>query len=165
MESTAPVSDFGEVLIFLIGGITFIILALTVSRMLRPNRPNDEKLATYESGEEPVSAAWTQFNVRFYIIALIFILFEVEIVLLFPWATVFADPRLMEQTQGAWGIFAVVEALLFIIILGLGLAYAWNKGFLTWVKPSPKATPHDSPVAPELYQAINERYKQKVKGS
>ena len=94
------VSGFGEILLYIIGGTLFVIGGLVTSSLIRPSRPNPAKLATYESGEEPVSTAWTQFNVRFYIIALIFILFEVEIVLLFPWATVFADKELIRQTDG-----------------------------------------------------------------
>lgn len=126
--------------------------------LIRPNRPNAEKLATYESGEEPISSAWTQFNVRFYIIALIFLLFEVEIVFLFPWATVFADKELIEETDGRWGWFAVVEAVIFILVLGLGLAYAWVNGFLDWIKPDPSPTEYKSPVPKIYYEKINQRF-------
>lgn len=158
---TQSISGFGEVLLFLIGGIIFILVTLFVSRLIRPDRPNPEKLSTYESGEEPVSAAWTQFNIRFYIIALIFILFEIEIVLLFPWSTVFANKSLHEQTNGMWGWIAVVEASVFIIILAVGLAYAWVNGFLDWIKPAPKPTQYSSPVPKEHYTKINERYSKK----
>src|SRR5215510_10849603 len=102
-------SAFGEILLFIIGGIVFILVTLLVSRIVRPNRPNPEKLSTYESGEEPITAAWTQFNIRFYIVALIFLLFEVEIVFLFPWATVFANKKLIQETNGAWGWFSLIE--------------------------------------------------------
>ena len=83
-------SAFVEVLLFIIGGILFILVSFFVSSLLRPNRPNAQKLSTYESGEEAISSAWTQFNIRFYIVALIFLLFEVEILFLFPWATIFS---------------------------------------------------------------------------
>src|SRR5687768_5632341 len=116
------ISEFGEVLLFIIGGIMFVTGGLITSSLIRPNRPNPEKLATYESGEEPVSNAWTQFNVRFYIISLIFLLFEVEIVFLFPWATIFANKEMIEQTDGQWGWFALIEAVIFILVLALGLA-------------------------------------------
>lgn len=152
------ISAFGEVLLFIIGGIIFVVGGLVASRLIRPNRPNAEKLATYESGEEPISTAWTQFNVRFYIIALIFLLFEVEIVLLFPWTTVFAKKELIEQTNGRWGWFAVTEAVIFIAVLGLGLAYAWVNGFLDWIKPDPQPTEYKSPVPRTLYDKINEQY-------
>ena len=152
------ISEFGEVLLFIIGGALFIISTLFVSRLLRPNRPNVEKLAAYESGEDAVGPAWIQFNVRFYIVALIFLLFEVEIIFLFPWATVFAKKELIEQTNGKWGWFAVIEAVIFIVVLALGLIYAWVKGHLEWIKPDPQPTPHQSPVPKEFYQRINQQY-------
>jgi NADH-quinone oxidoreductase subunit A len=152
------ISAFGEVLLFIIAGVIFVAGGLFTSRLVRPNRPNAEKLATYESGEEPISTAWTQFNVRFYIIALIFLLFEVEIVLLFPWATVFAKKELIEQTNGRWGWFAVTEAVVFILVLGLGLAYAWVNGFLDWIKPDPQPTQYKSPVPKTYYEKINAQF-------
>jgi NADH-quinone oxidoreductase subunit A len=153
-------SPFGEILLYLIGGLLFISITLFVSRLIRPSRPNEQKLATYESGEEPISAAWTQFNVRFYIIALIFLLFEIEIILLFPWATVFAKKELLNETNGRWGWFAVTEAVIFIFVLVLGLAYAWVNGFLDWIKPSPQPTEYKSPVPKKLYDNVNVRYEQ-----
>ena len=80
------INGFGTVGLFIFGGLGFILIALIVGKLLRPHRPNEEKLTTYESGEDPINNAWGQFNLRFYIIALIFILFEVELVFLFPWA-------------------------------------------------------------------------------
>jgi NADH-quinone oxidoreductase subunit A len=158
-------SEFGEILVYLLTGIVFIMVTLLISRLIRPNRPNPEKLATYESGEEPISSPWTQFNVRFYVVALIFLLFEVEIVFLFPWATVFAKKELIEQTNGAWGWFSMLEMLVFVLILVVGLAYAWANGFLDWVKPNPAPTEINSPVPPELYQQLNQKYAVNAKGS
>lgn len=152
-------SGWGQVMLFLAGGLLFVGMALFVSRLLRPNRPNPEKNATYESGESPVGSPWIQFNARFYIIALIFILFEVEIVFLFPWATVFADKEIMEQTDGRWGWTSLIEMILFVGILALGLAYAWAKGHLDWIKPEQKVSDYHSPVPKKLYDQINERYK------
>jgi NADH-quinone oxidoreductase subunit A len=133
----------------------FIAFTLFISKLIRPNRPNPEKLSTYESGEQPVSSAWTQFNIRFYILALIFLLFEVEIVLLFPWSTVFADKKLIEETNGAWGWMALTEAVVFILVLAIGLAYAWVNGFLDWIKPDPQPTEYKSPVPKSYYEQIN----------
>jgi len=152
-------SAFGEVLLFFVAGVIFILVTLLVSRLIRPHRPNPEKLTTYESGEEPVGPAWTQFNVHFYIVALIFLLFEVEIVFLFPWSTIFANKELMDATDGAWGWYAVIEMVIFIFVLALGLAYAWVKGHLDWIKPEPKPTVFKSPVPKALYDAINEQYR------
>jgi NADH-quinone oxidoreductase subunit A len=151
-------SAFGEVLLYIIGGIIFILVSFFVSSLLRPNRPNTQKLSTYESGEEAISAAWTQFNIRFYIVALIFLLFEVEILFLFPWATVFSNQTLVQETNGMWGWFSVIEVVMFILILALGLAYAWVNGHLEWVKPEPDPTKVKSPVPAALYEKINERY-------
>ncbi len=151
-------SEFGEILVYLLTGVVFIMVTLLVSRLIRPNRPNAEKLSTYESGEEPISSPWTQFNVRFYVVALIFLLFEVEIVFLFPWATVFADKELIQQTDGRWGWFSMIEMLIFIAILALGLAYAWVNGFLDWVKPHQKPSEINSPVPKNLYDDINKKY-------
>jgi NADH-quinone oxidoreductase subunit A len=151
-------SAFGEVLLFIIGGILFIAVALFVSGLIRPNRPNEQKLSTYESGEEAVSSAWTQFNIRFYIVALIFLLFEVEILFLFPWTTVFAKKELIEETNGMWSWFAVIEMVIFIAVLAVGLAYAWVNGHLEWVKPEPDPTQVKSPVPHDLYQKINDQY-------
>ena len=91
------ISEFGGILLYIIGGSLFIVITLFVSRLIRPNRPSPEKLAPYESGEEAIGPAWIQFNIRFYIVALVFLLFEVEIIFLFPWATVFANKELIRE--------------------------------------------------------------------
>jgi NADH-quinone oxidoreductase subunit A len=157
-DQEAFLSGFGEVLLYIIGGVLFVLVAFFVSGLLRPNRPNAEKLSTYESGEEAITSAWTQFNIRFYIVALIFLLFEVEILFLFPWATVFASEELREQTNGLWGWFSVIEVVIFIALLALGLAYAWVNKHLDWIKPEPSPTQVTSPVPKGHYQNINDRY-------
>ena len=111
------ISGFGIVLLFIIGGIAFLILTLLVGKMLRPSNPSPEKQLTYESGEEPSGTAWGQFNVRFYVIALIFLLFEAELVFLFPWATVFGDEKLISDSGGLWTRFSMIETFIFIGIL------------------------------------------------
>lgn len=153
------ISEFGKILIFLIGGILFLSVSFLIAGLVRPNRPNEQKLETYESGEQPIGTAWPQFNMRFYIVALIFILFEVEIIFLFPWATVFANQKLLDETNGAWGWFSLTEMIIFILILALGLAYAWVNGLLDWIKPVSKPGDIDSVVPKELYSNINEKYK------
>ncbi len=160
-HSQAYLSEFGEILVYILAGIVFILMMFLVSRLVRPNRPNPEKLSTYESGEEAVSSPWVQFNIRFYVVALIFLLFEVEIVFLFPWATVFSNKKLISETAGAWGWFSMIEMVLFILILALGLAYAWTNGFLDWVKPNPRPASTNSPVPPNLYEELNKKYEKK----
>jgi len=159
-------SLLSQILIYTIGGTLFVSLALFVSRILRPNRPGVEKLSSYESGEIAQGSARVQFNLRFYVLALVFILFEVEVVFLFPWATIFADTELNTQTQGAWGWYTFVEMLVFIGVLALGLAYAWRMGHLDWIKSKPQQNEIQSPIPDSLYQALNEKYKNQksVKG-
>src|SRR4051794_9113775 len=108
MENS-QLSGFGVILLFIIGAVLFVLSILGLSKLIRPNRPNFEKMTSYESGEDPVGSAWGQFNTRFYIIALIFILFEVEMIFLFPWATVFGQKELIEGTNGLWGWFSLFE--------------------------------------------------------
>jgi NADH-quinone oxidoreductase subunit A len=118
---------FAGVLIFLVVGFIFLAIALILSRLIQSKgQPGIDKYIPYECGEVPEGSAWVRFNIRFYVFALIFIIFDVEIVFLLPWAVVFK--RL--------GLFAFVEGLIFIGILVAGLAYVWKKGDLEWVKPS-----------------------------
>ncbi len=118
--------DFANVLVYLAISVAFITVSLTAGWVLRPNRPTAEKLSTYECGEDAIGSAWIQFNVRFYIIALIFLIFDVEIAILFPWAVIFKDPELR--------LLALGEVFLFVGILVVGFAYVWVKGDLEWLK-------------------------------
>lgn len=152
------VSIFSQILLFVVGGSLFVVSALLVSRLIRPNRPSVQKLTSYESGETPQGPAWIQFNLRFYVLALIFILFEVEIVFLFPWSVVFANKQLIEQTDGGWGWYAFTEMLIFILVLVIGLAYAWKMGHLDWVKATPRTKDVDSPVPSKFYEQLNQKY-------
>lgn len=128
-----------------------MMITLLVGKILRPVRPNPEKNATYESGEEPVNVAWSVFNIRFYVVALVFLLFETELVFLFPWATVFADKELIAETDGLWGRFALIETFVFIGVLALGLVYVWRNGMLEWVKPKPKPSDYQSKIPSTAY--------------
>ena len=106
-------------------GLTAVLLAgllLWVASIVRPARPGREKLLTYESGVDPVGEGWSQSQVRYYIFALLFVVFDVEAVFIFPWAT-----RLE-----VYGMFGLIEMLIFVVILALGLLYAWRKKVLTW---------------------------------
>ena len=150
------ISGFGTVLLFLVGGVGFVMVTLLVGKILRPSRPNEEKNTTYESGEDPVSTAWNIFNVRFYIIALIFLLFETELVFLFPWGIVFADKEMIEATDGLWGNFSLIETFIFIGILTLGLVYVWANGMLDWIKPNPKVSDYQSKIPSEAYKHLKD---------
>jgi NADH-quinone oxidoreductase subunit A len=154
-------SAFGYILLFIIGALAFVAVAMGLARLIRPSRPNEEKLSSYECGEEPTGSAHGPFNLRFYIIALVFILFDVELIFLFPWATVFGQKPLIEQTDGVWGWFALTEMFIFVGILILGLAYVWVKGHLDWVKPEVQVPIFESKVPKTLYQQVNERYAER----
>jgi len=134
--------DFATAFIFLVVGSAFIAVNLVISRLLQPRHPSAVKLSTYECGELPVGQSWIQFNNRFYVIALVFLIFDVEIAFLFPWAVVFKE----------LGLFAFIEALIFIGILLVGLAYVWRKGDLEWDKPRTGKYARES--APELFQDL-----------
>ena len=116
--------DFGTAFIFVFIGILLVAAPLLIQRILSPQRKSLDKLSTYECGEAVEGPAWVKFNIRFYVVALIFIIFYVEVVFLFPWAVVYKE----------LGLFAFVEMMIFISVLALGLAYVWRKGDLEWVK-------------------------------
>ncbi|MBK8014014.1 MAG: NADH-quinone oxidoreductase subunit A [Deltaproteobacteria bacterium] len=121
--------DFAQVLIFTLVALGFVFVALSLARWVSPRFPSKDKGDTYECGERPQGPAWFNFNPRFYVVALIFVVFDVEIALTFPIAAAFRSWML----NGA-GWLAFVELLFFTAILVAGLAYAWRKGDLEWVK-------------------------------
>lgn len=120
-------TEFGRVFIFFLVGAIFVACGLVFAWLLRPHRWYPNKLTTYECGEVPVGDALMRFNTRFYVVALIFLIFDVEVVFLFPWAVVFQK----------LGMFALVEMLVFLVILFVGYAHVWVKGDLDWDRPEP----------------------------
>ena len=121
-------TDFGRVFIFFIIGAIFAAGGLITAWLVRPHRSYPGKLTSYECGEEPVGDAWVKFNIRFYVVALIFLIFDVEVVFLFPWAVVYKN----------LGSFAFVEMMIFLAILLVGYAYVWVNGDLDWDRPTPQ---------------------------
>ena len=117
--------QYAPVLVFLSLGLVFLVVTMLIGKLIRPEKPTPEKYTTYECGEDPVGSSWIQFNPRFYIIALIFVIFDVEVVFLFPWATIFQEI----------GLLGFIEMLIFVVILLVGLAYVWKNGDLDWIKP------------------------------
>lgn len=104
--------------------------SLLIAWIVRPHDPYPEKQETYECGMSPIGEAWGQFYVRYYLVALVFVVFDVEAIFLFPWATIFkrlSSPQMM-------GYWPTVEVAIFILILLAGLAYVWRKGDLEWVR-------------------------------
>ena len=119
--------DFLPIFIFTILAIALIGLPLAIQHLVAPRQnKGGDKLESYECGEIPEGSAWVKFNIRFYVIALIFLIFDVEIAFLFPWAVVYQE----------LGLLAFIEAFLFVFILLVGFAYVWAKGDLDWVKMS-----------------------------
>ncbi|MEX1025819.1 MAG: NADH-quinone oxidoreductase subunit A [Planctomycetota bacterium] len=127
--------DYLNVLVFAAVGIVFVAANMLVASVLRPKRKTDEGLETYECGEETIGDAWIQFDIRYYTVALVYVIFAVEIAFLFPWALVLRDAVYDTGAAAGAGIgaFALVEGVLFIVILFVGLAYVWAKGDLDWV--------------------------------
>jgi NADH:ubiquinone oxidoreductase subunit 3 (subunit A) len=124
LPNSGFLTSFSGVLAFIVVALGFLVVNLIAWKILRPSRFSEEKLTTYECGENPTGSAWVQFNIRFYVFALIFIVFDVEAVFLLPWAVVFRE----------LGMLAFVEGLVFIGILVVALAYVWRKGDLEWVR-------------------------------
>ncbi len=120
---------FATVAAFLFTAVAFVFGALLFGRLVRPARPALEKRSVYECGERPIGQAWFNFNPRFYIIAVIFVVFDVEIALTYPVAAVFN-----EWVQAGKGGLAYIELAMFLLILFLGLAFVWRKGDLDWIK-------------------------------
>ncbi len=120
-------TEFGVILLFFIIGFLFVAIGLIAAAIIRPHKPNPIKNSTYECGEEIIGEPWIRFNVRFYVIGLVFLLFDVEVVFLLPWAVIFKE----------LGWFAFIEMIIFVLILIVGLAYVWAKGDLDWEKPKP----------------------------
>jgi len=118
-------TEFGKVFIFILVAIVFVVAVIYFAWLLRPHRPTHEKLLTYECGENPQGSPWIKFNIRFYVVALIFLIFDVEVVLLIPWALVYQD----------YGLIGFAVGAIFLVLLGLGMAYEWGKGDLEWERP------------------------------
>jgi NADH-quinone oxidoreductase subunit A len=151
--------NFTFILFFILAAFLMVGGLLLLAKALRPHKPNSQKLSSYESGEETEGSAIVSFNIRFYIIAIIFLLFEVELVLLFPWATVFGNADLIAETNGQWALYSISEMFIFIFLLALGLVYSWREGHLDWAKSKTNATEFVSEIPMEAYVSINEKYK------
>jgi NADH-quinone oxidoreductase subunit A len=118
-------ADFSYIGVFAVIAILFGFVALGVAWLLSPKKPNPVKSGTYECGLETIGDTWVQFRAQYYIYALVFVVFDIEAVFLFPWAVAYGAPGI--------GLWAWGEALLFLAILTVGLVYAWRKGALRWM--------------------------------
>ena len=121
-------TEFGKIFVFILVAMIFVVVAVFAAKLIRPARPTKEKLLTYECGEDVIGSPWVKFNIRFYVVALIFLIFDVEVVLLIPWALVYKG----------FGFAGFLVGAIFLFLLGLGMAYEWRKGDLEWARPKPE---------------------------
>lgn len=120
--------NLGNVFVFSLLAVAFVVVNVAiVSRLLRPKKTEAAKATTYECGEPPVGSSWVRFDMRFYSVALVFLIFDVEVALMYPWARVF-------KTLAQAGPFVYFEMFFFVLVLGVGLVYVWRLGDLDWVK-------------------------------
>lgn len=133
-----------------------VLLAFFVSRMIAPKNPTPEKLTSYECGEDVVGSAWVPFNSRFYVIALVFLLFDVEMVFILPWATVFGS-HAAAKVDNRWGWLSLIEMFMFLGVLILGLVYVWVKGDLDWIRPNIIAPTVDTRIPASFYEKLNKQ--------
>ncbi len=124
MVSDEIFNNYLPVVLFTVIGVVFVAIALLMSRIVRPSNKTKEKLSTYECAETPVGDARIHFNIQYYLIVIVFLIFDVEVLFLYPWAVQF-------KQLGAIGL---VEMIIFIEVLIIGLAYAWRKEALEWIQ-------------------------------
>jgi NADH-quinone oxidoreductase subunit A len=155
-DHPTQLSAYGSILLIGVVGILLVCVTMFMAKLLSPNKPNPIKLSTYECGEETTGSSWVQFNPRFYVIALVFLLFDVELIFVFPWATVFGQSELI-AADTRWGWFTMVEMAIFLGILILGLVYVWVRGDLNWVKPKHTIPSVDTGVPLSAYEALNNK--------
>ena len=115
-----------SVSIFLVFGLGFVLVNLMVGKLVRPSLPNEEKMAIYECGEPTIGTSWVQFDLRFYIVALFYLVFDVEVALIYPWAVVYRQ----------FPLEALVLGTPFLAVVIIGYAYEWYSGSLDWVRSS-----------------------------
>ena len=124
MATNAFLDNYLPVAILTVIGVVFVAISLFMSRMVRPSKKTKEKLSTYECAEVPIGDARVHFNIQYYLIVIVFLIFDVEILFLYPWAVQF-------KHLGPMGFF---EMVIFIEVLVIGLAYAWRKEALEWIQ-------------------------------
>ena len=121
--------QYGTFAILAVVGAALYAVIMLVNRVMRPSLPHPGKLTTYECGVDAVGSGWSQMNIRYYVFAFLFVIFDVESVFLFPWAVILGG---LDDTTRVAPTFALVEMFVFIAILAVGLVYAWRKKVLTW---------------------------------
>ena len=133
--------NFANIALYLGLAAGFVVLMIAVGSLVRPSRPTKDKLMTYECGEVPVGPGRIQFNLRFYLVAFVFIIFDVEIAFMYPITAVYK-----KMVESGWGVMAFVEIAIFVSILLVGFVYAWSQGGLDWVMPQAGETEKERPA-------------------
>lgn len=127
------IMQYSTAFLLLFMAVVLVVMLLGLSRLIRPHNPSYEKELTYECGEDPVGSGWLRFNMRFYVVALVFVLFDVELALVYPVACIFKD--FMDANDSpALAVLMVVQLMFFFDVLGLGLVYILKKGDLDWIR-------------------------------
>ncbi len=121
--------QWGVFAILTIVGIGLYALIMFLNRLMSPRMPSPLKLTTYECGVEAVGTTWSQMNIRYYVFAFLFVIFDVETIFVFPWAIILGE---LDSTTAVSPVFALVEMAIFVAILAVGLLYAWRKKVLVW---------------------------------
>ncbi|MEM7037265.1 MAG: NADH-quinone oxidoreductase subunit A [Bacteroidota bacterium] len=132
LQEFGPIGEYLP--LFILGAIAIGLgfLLANLSRIIGPLRPNRVKESVYESGMDPVGTAHDRFSVKFYMVAMLFILFDIEIVFMYPWAVNFKELALFNMGMGGSGLFPLIEMFIFVVILFVGYIYVWKKGGLEW---------------------------------
>jgi len=156
MEDPGQISEYGKILLMAIIGTILVCATILLSRVLSPKNPNPIKLSTYECGEDALGTSWVQFNPRFYVIALVFLLFDVELIFIFPWATVFGN-TVLNGIDPRWGWLTLIEMALFIGVLIIGLIYVWKSGDISWIKPAHKTPKVAVDIPSAAYENLNNK--------
>ena len=121
--------QYGTLAILVVVGSVLYAVIMTVNRVMRPSLPSPDKLSTYECGVDPVGTGWSQMNIRYYVFAFLFVIFDVESIFIFPWAVILGE---LDGSTPVTALFALVEMFIFVAILAVGLVYAWRKKVLVW---------------------------------
>jgi NADH-quinone oxidoreductase subunit A len=134
IEASRELMQYATTFLLLAAALVVVMALLLINSLIRPSKPGEEKELTYECGEKPVGSGWLRFNIRFYVIALVFVLFDVEMALVYPVACIFGP--VTEAASGGFraGLMVFGELFFFIGVLFLGLVYIWKKGDLGWVR-------------------------------
>lgn len=156
MDDPAQLSEYGKILLIALVGVLLVCLTIMLAKFLSPKKPNPIKQSTYECGEDALGTSWVQINPRFYVIALVFLLFDVELIFVFPWATVFGSSTLV-AADARWGYFTLIEMGIFLGILVVGLVYVWKRGDIAWVKPSHQQPTVSVGIPSSAYDFINDK--------